>query len=93
MRHLTYGRLFVYLFLEYGRSRKAMELGSRIDNQLFAIFITLMSDSGACSRMILCYATATPVSTVPKCRLNSSFRHISAHMSSETWPVISMCET
>ena len=41
MRHLTYGRLFSYLFLEYGRSRKAMELGSRIDNQLFAIFITL----------------------------------------------------
>lgn len=37
MRHLTYGRLFVYLFLEYGRSRKAMELGSRIDNQLFVI--------------------------------------------------------
>lgn len=44
MRHLTHGRLFVYLFLEYGRSRKAMELGSRIDNQLFAIFITLMSE-------------------------------------------------
>lgn len=37
-----------------------MELGSRIDNQLFAIFITLMSDSGTCSRMILCCATATP---------------------------------
>ena len=40
--------------------------------------------------MILCCATATPVSTVPKCRLNSSFRHISAHMSSETWP-LSQC--
>ena len=44
MREVTHGRLVSYLFLEYGRSRKAMELGSRIDNQLFAIFITLMSE-------------------------------------------------
>lgn len=40
------------IFLKYGRSRKAMTLDSRTDNQLFAMFITLISDSGACYCMI-----------------------------------------